>query len=196
MDTDVRRVWEIDAAEVALANPAWPDVLKHAVGAAQSELGLENQKLEAHLYKLLLYELGSFFLPHRDGEKVHRMVATMVIALPSAHEGGELVVRHEGREMVVDFGPEGRFQTQFAAFYADCEHEIRPVRSGFRLALVYNLSLAKSKRTIAAPTSGEHIAAAAGVLHQWSSQTASRSSADSAHPSWRCCSIINTLRPG
>lgn len=184
VDTDVRRVWEIDADQVALANPAWPDVLKQAVGAAQSELGLEDQKLQAHLYKLLLYERSSFFLAHRDGEKVDRMVATLVIALPSAHEGGELVVRHEGREETVDFGPESRFQTQFAAFYADCEHEIRPVRSGFRLALVYNLSLARSKRTITAPTSGEHIAAAARLLHQWStgSQAASRSSADSGAP--------------
>jgi hypothetical protein len=54
---------------------------------------LEKQSLEAHLYKLLLYEPGSFFLAHRDGEKLDRMVATLVIALPSAYEGGELVVR-------------------------------------------------------------------------------------------------------
>src|SRR6266436_127409 len=56
VDTDVRRVWEIDAEQVSLANPEWRNVLKQAVGAAQSELGLEKQKLDAHLYKLLLYE--------------------------------------------------------------------------------------------------------------------------------------------
>jgi hypothetical protein len=178
VDTDIRRVWEIDADQVVLANPEWPDVLKQAVGTVQSELGLEKQKLEAHLYKLLLYEPGSFFLAHRDGEKLDRMVATLVIALPSAHKGGELVVRHEGREKIVDFGPNSQFQTQFAAFYADCEHEIRPVRSGFRLALVYNLTLAKAKRTITAPTSGEQIAAAARLLRQWSGQR--RTHADSS----------------
>jgi predicted 2-oxoglutarate/Fe(II)-dependent dioxygenase YbiX len=170
VDTEVRRVWEIDADKVVLANPGWADVLSKAVSATQSELGLESQKLDAHLYKLLLYERGSFFLPHRDGEKLDRMVATLVIALPSAHEGGELVVRHEGREVTVDFAAKGRFQTQFAAFYADCEHEIRPVTAGFRLALVYNLTLAKSKRTIAAPTSSGPIAAAAAILRQWSSR--------------------------
>lgn len=167
VDTNVRRVWEIDAEQVSLANPEWPHLLERAVQTVQSELGLEKQKLEAHLYKLLLYEPGSFFLAHRDGEKLDRMVATLVIALPSAHEGGELIVRHEGREVTVDFGPESRFQTQFAAFYADCEHEIRPVTSGFRLALVYNLTLAKSKSPIAAPTSREHIAAVARILQQW-----------------------------
>ncbi len=182
VDTDVRRVWEIDADRVALRNPEWPDVLKQAIGAVQAELGLQNQKLEAHLYKLLLYEPGSFFLAHRDGEKLDRMVATLVIALPSAHEGGELVVRHEGRETLVDFSPNSHFQTQFAAFYADCEHEIRPVRSGFRLALVYNLTLEKSKQTITAPNRREYIAAAARLLRQWSSQrpAASAGSGDSA----------------
>lgn len=173
VDSNVRRVWEIDAEQVALANPNWGDVLKEAIAKVQTELGLEKQTLAAHLYKLLLYEKGSFFLPHRHGEKLDRMVATLVIALPSAHEGGELIVRHEGREVIVDFGPLSRFQTQFAAFYADCEHEIRPVTKGFRLALVYNLTLQKSKTPITAPTSGEHIAEVAGLLRQWSGRPAS-----------------------
>src|SRR5205823_5324863 len=69
VDTDVRRVWEIDAGQVVLANPQWNEVLQRAVAAAGTELGLEKQKLEARLYKLLLYEPGSFFLAHRDGEK-------------------------------------------------------------------------------------------------------------------------------
>jgi hypothetical protein len=184
VDPGVRRVWEIDSDAVVLSNPQWCDVVKQAVEAAQSELGLEKQKLEAHLYKLLLYEPGSFFLAHRDGEKLDRMVATLVIALPSAHEGGELVVRHEGQEETVDYSPQSRFQTQFAAFYTDCEHEIRPVTSGFRLALVYNLTLAKSKRTITAPSSREHIAAAAGLLRRWSGQIeATAASSDDSTPS-------------
>ncbi len=119
VDTNVRRVWEIDAGQVVLANPQWESVLKEAITKTQSELGLEKQKLKAHLYKLLLYETGSFFLPHRYGEKLDRMVATLVITLPSAHEGGELVVRHEGREEIIDGSPQSRFQTQFASFYAD-----------------------------------------------------------------------------
>ena len=141
VDTSVRRVWEIDADRVELTNPEWTSVVGHALRAAQSDLGLEKQKLEANLYKLLLYEPGCFFLAHRDGEKLDRMIGTLIIALPAFHEGGQLVIRHEGCEAIVDFGKESRFHTQFAAFYADCEHEIRPVTSGFRLALVYNLTL-------------------------------------------------------
>jgi hypothetical protein len=168
VDPDVRRVWEIDAEHVTLANPEWQEVVEQAVRAMQEELGLEKQKLQAHLYKLLLYEPGSFFLSHQDGEKLDRMVATLVIALPSLHIGGELIVRHEGRETIVDFGgPDSQFHIQFAAFYADCEHEIRPVTEGFRLALVYNLTLEKSKHPIRAPRSSEHVVAIARLLGNW-----------------------------
>jgi hypothetical protein len=182
VDTDVRRVWEIDADQVTLANPEWDDVVAQAVRAAQADLGLEIQPLQAHLYKLLLYEPGSFFLAHRDGEKLDRMVATLVIALPGEHQGGELVVRHEAREVTVDFGPASRFQTQFAAFYADCEHEVRPLRSGFRLTLVYNLTLARSRRRITAPESREHIARVAALLERWKHEGGAGASADEGAP--------------
>jgi len=171
-DMNVRRVWEIDAEQVAFTNPDWAGVVEQSVHVVQSELGLKSQKLNAHLYKLLLYEPGSFFQPHRDGEKLDRMVATMVIALPSAHKGGELIVRHDGQEIVVDFGPESSFKTQYAAFYTDCEHEVRPVTSGFRLALVYNLTLTKprSKKSLSAPSQGQHIASLARVLKPWAEE--------------------------
>ncbi|MEX1229189.1 MAG: 2OG-Fe(II) oxygenase [Planctomycetaceae bacterium] len=178
VDTDVRRVWEVDAQQVSFANPEWQEVVQQIVRTVQVELGLEKQQLEANFYKLLLYEKGSFFLGHRDGEKLDRMVATLVIALPAAHEGGELVVRHEGREVVVDFGAESRFQTQYAAFYSDCEHEVRPLTSGFRLSLVYNLTLAKSKKRVAAPTSSEHIDKVAGILEQWSKDAGTTADSD------------------
>lgn len=113
----------------------------------QTELGLEDRPLTAHLYKLLVYEKGSFFLPHRDGEKLDRMVATLVIGLPSVHEGGELIVSHEDARREFTFsGAASGHELSYAAFYADCEHEVRPVRSGYRLRLVYNVALAKERR--------------------------------------------------
>ena len=91
-------------AEPLLADkPRWKRFLQETLSKVQAELGLEKQKLESHLYELLLYETGSFFLPHRDGEKLDRMVATLVIVLPSSYEGGELIVRHEGQEQTIDF---------------------------------------------------------------------------------------------
>ena len=171
VDTNVRCVLELDADQFTLTNPEWQKFLKKTVKTVQQELGLEQQTLQSHLYKLLLYQPGSFFLSHQDGERLDRMVATLVIVLPSAHEGGELIVRHDGQEQTLEFGgTDSPFRLQYGAFYADCEHEIRPVKSGHRLSLVYNLTLAKSKKAITAPKSGEHIDRVASLLGKWTKQ--------------------------
>jgi len=170
VDTSVRRVWRLRPSQFSLRNPDWKQFLQETLSKVQAELGLEKQKLESHLHELLLYEAGSFFLPHRDGEKLDRMVATLVIVLPASYEGGELIVRHEGQEQTIDFSSveNSALQTHFAAFYADCEHEVRPLRKGYRLCLVYNLTLAKSKKSITAPRDSEHIERITHLLREWS----------------------------
>ncbi len=69
------------------------------------------------------------------------MVATLVVSLPVAGKGGELIIRHRGRETIVEMCSNDPSELVFAAFYADCEHEIRPVTEGHRACLVYNLVL-------------------------------------------------------
>jgi hypothetical protein len=53
-------------------------------------------------------------------------------------KGGELHVRHEGREIVYDWSKDPA-AIQWAAFYSDCEHEVLPVTSGYRVTITYNL---------------------------------------------------------
>jgi predicted 2-oxoglutarate/Fe(II)-dependent dioxygenase YbiX len=173
VDTKVRRVWHMMPDRFQLTNPEWQTFLTQTVQTVQEELGLQGQKLESHLYNLLLYEPGSFFLPHRDGEKLERMVATLVIVLPSSYEGGELIVRHEGQERTIDFSSvaNSRFLVHFAAFYADCEHAIQPLRKGYRLCLVYNLTVAKSKKPTKAPRSSDAIARISTLLRDWAADT-------------------------
>ena len=126
VDTDVRRVWELDPAKFQLTNPQWDELVSSLTSEVQAGLGLENRKLKAHLYKLLVYEEGGFFLPHRDGEKLDGMVATLVVSLPSVHKGGELIVSHEGQRQKIEFaGAAKGYELSYAAFYADCEHEVR-----------------------------------------------------------------------
>jgi hypothetical protein len=169
VDTSVRRVWRMAPDRFRLTNPDWERFLAETVAKVQQGLGLEKQKLGSHLYDLLLYEPGSFFLPHRDGEKLDRMVATLVIQLPSIYEGGELVVRHDGQEQTIDFSSldNSRFPIHYAAFYADCEHEVRPLRKGYRLCLVYNLTLARSKKPIRTPRDSEHVERLVPLLRRW-----------------------------
>jgi hypothetical protein len=47
-----------------------------------------GEPVTAEFYKMLVYDAGSFFVEHRDTEKVPGMFATLAIVLPSAHSGG------------------------------------------------------------------------------------------------------------
>ena len=170
VDASVRDCWQIDEGRVRLEGGAWPDTFARVLDAAASGLGCPSERLDAWLYKLLVYEPGGFFLPHRDTEKVDGMIATLSLTLPSAGSGGELIVRHRGREIVADMRAEEASELAFAAFYADCTHEIRPVVEGYRLSLVFNLCLRPGDRDTPhqAPDYREQTAEAAQRLAEWS----------------------------
>jgi len=53
-----------------------------------------------------------------------------------------LIIRHGTEQTQYSFAGKSKFYPEFAAFYADCYHEVLPTRSGFRLSLIYNLAIA------------------------------------------------------
>ncbi|MHB1556439.1 MAG: 2OG-Fe(II) oxygenase [Isosphaeraceae bacterium] len=141
VDTRVRRTFELDPEEFQLAD-AWNARIAEVVKTVAEGLGLPADRLEARLYKLLVYEKGGFFVPHRDSEKHDRMVASLIVVLPNPFEGGRLVVQHGSARRDLDFKEAAAgAEPQFAAFYADCEHEVKSVTRGVRLCLAYNLVL-------------------------------------------------------
>jgi 2OG-Fe(II) oxygenase superfamily len=75
-------------------------------------------------------------VPHQDSEKDDTMIGTLVISLPSSHTGGELVVEHNGKVVACQAPPT---EVSVAAFYADCRHEVKPVKTGYRVTLTCNL---------------------------------------------------------
>ena len=95
------------------------------------------------------------------------MFATLVIVLPSLSSGGELLVRHAGREMRLDLRCEDPSEAAFAAFYADCVHEVLPVTDGCRLTLVYNLLRRDRGRKLEPPSYGAETARLAALLRRW-----------------------------
>jgi len=113
--------------------------LNDILTTVKDELGLPiAAELTAELHSLLVYEPGQFFRAHQDSEKDDSMIGTLVVTLPSDHAGGELVVRHLDEKNTCRGSTA---ELSLVAFYADCRHEVAKIRSGYRIALTYNLLL-------------------------------------------------------
>ncbi|EGZ20439.1 hypothetical protein PHYSODRAFT_328539 [Phytophthora sojae] len=127
MDENVRKSWQVEPERVQNSVP-----------------------MQCSLYKMLVYGEGGHFVKHQDTEKEDGMVATLVIQLPSTHEGGDLVIYRGGEPKYRhDFGKKdgsAAFLPHYAVHYADADHSLEEVTKGYRLALVYSLCLPLSMR--------------------------------------------------
>uniref|UniRef100_A0A7M5WST4 Fe2OG dioxygenase domain-containing protein n=2 Tax=Clytia hemisphaerica TaxID=252671 RepID=A0A7M5WST4_9CNID len=140
VDETVRKSWAIQPDKILLENPIFQSKLQSVVSKVKEDLGCDSNHVKAEIYKLLLYEEDGHFKPHRDSEKEDGMFATLIVQLPSIFTGNDLIVNHNGKTKVVKFDrQESRYEIIYAAHYADCEHEITPLKCGYRIALVYNL---------------------------------------------------------
>jgi len=165
VDPAVRRCWQVGPGRVRIGGRHWARTLDGIVARAADGLGVTGP-VTAEFYKLLLYGEGGFFVGHRDTEKAPGMFATLVVVLPSMHEGGDLLVRHAGQEARLTLRCGDPAEVAFAAFYADCVHEVLPVTQGFRLTLVYNL-IRLGERAPEPPDHRAEQARAAALLREW-----------------------------
>ena len=68
------------------------------------------------------------------------MFGTMVIILPSEFEGGAVHLSHLNQRKVFNVGGlKSASETSILAWHSDVVHEVKPVTSGYRFALAYNL---------------------------------------------------------
>ncbi|WP_162896434.1 2OG-Fe(II) oxygenase [Cysteiniphilum halobium] len=148
LDESVRKVWEIKPTKFKILKTLWRKGFEPLLDGIRGDLGLPDEtRLSVDLHNMLVYEAGCFFKPHQDSEKVDNMVATMVVVLPTKHSGGELVVEHNGRSYTFDSAKESELVQAFS-FYADCRHEVKPLKSGYRVVLTFNLILENYKGQI------------------------------------------------
>ena len=166
IDTTVRRTWQIAPERVHIRGKQWPQTLEAILARVAAGFGLAKP-VTAELYKLLVYDQGSFFVSHRDTEKAPGMFATLVVALPSIGTGGELLVRHKGREARLELRCDDPSEAAFAAFYADCVHEVLPVTAGCRVVLVFNLLRGGREAVPEPPDYAGQEAKLAAVLREW-----------------------------
>jgi hypothetical protein len=116
----VRDTWEIRRSQITIDTRRWRRTLEPKLAIIRQRLGLpEGGKLVAALDKMLVYGPGQFFAPHQDSERADDMVGSLVVELPSRHEGGAFVVQHHGEKKVFRGAARGPKDLSLLAFYAD-----------------------------------------------------------------------------
>lgn len=170
VNLDVRKTWQIQPHGLRVSNVE--QALETALQVVARDFGTEaDYEIEASLYKMLLYEEGCFFARHRDNERLDGMFGTLVLEMPSEYEGAVLSVSspltpNDERTYTFNGGGTKRKRRRsnkpglhFAAFYADCYHQVSKLTSGHRVALVYHLT--------ASPKQGQHRSIFCHVTNQW-----------------------------
>lgn len=123
LDDAVRSCWQVGHERVRILNKRWStDTLTVALKAAKAHLGIPDEfTSRAALHKLLLYEAGGHFKPHKDSEKEAGMVASLIIVLPSPWEGR---CRHPSRRGCGTRVVPALQEKVFSNSYSKCEHEL------------------------------------------------------------------------
>ncbi|TFK75536.1 hypothetical protein BDN72DRAFT_757174 [Pluteus cervinus] len=110
----------------------------------------QNKPIEAELYELNMYAEGSFFKAHKDMPRDAKVFASLVISFPTPHQGGNLILRHQGEKYSFDssdvLSKAEAPSAACVAFYSGVDQEITPVTSGHRLTLTYNLLYGEEKK--------------------------------------------------
>ncbi|KAJ2928436.1 hypothetical protein H1R20_g8649, partial [Candolleomyces eurysporus] len=162
-------VLEIGAENVGFENPEWEDFVEGVVSTTVWEALVGSScaiKPQCELKKLLLYPAGSRSFPCTDETgNAKKTFATVVFILPSAFEGGEVHLSHGGLEGVIDASNDSNLSTSILAWYKDVNHEVKPVLSGYRLALEYDLVYTARRPSL--PDTGAAQAALRKVLCEW-----------------------------
>ena len=101
-------------------------------------IGYGNISLVPH--KLNIYGPGGFFKSHKDTPcNPEKPIGTIVIMLPNDHQGGDLVIEDRGLKCVFKSDELEENTLRWVVFYGDYAHSVKPVTSGYRVTITYNI---------------------------------------------------------
>ncbi|KAH6625191.1 hypothetical protein C7974DRAFT_376744 [Boeremia exigua] len=140
VDESVRKTWDLDLTEFECCNPKWQFALQQLVSQAIQGLGVQAPG----------------------------MFGTLVVCLPSEHTGGEVRLVHASNERTLETAHTSAFDLTVLAWYSDVQHEIKPVTSGHRLVLTYNLVQDQPQPQQSAATLDQNMSKFEQTLQAWS----------------------------
>lgn len=151
LDESYRKAGKLDKSDFSINLDVVRSGLLQAVHDGLFSWEASPRHIQAELYKLNVYGQGSFFKAHKDTPRGEGMFGSLVVNFPIKHEGGALILRHDGQEVVHDASQAAYTapdQVSWVAFYSDVEHEVLPVTSGHRVTLTYNLYFVDVKASL------------------------------------------------
>ncbi|KAF4985664.1 hypothetical protein FGRMN_11132 [Fusarium graminum] len=166
VDTTVRNTWELNPSQFNIESPPWTWLIRQLCDNVATSLGI-NTRVYAHIYKMLVYEKGAMFKAHTDTEKIPGMFGTLVVSLPSVHDGGGVILKHCGETFIYS---SSFWDMSCASWYSDVSHEVQPVTSGYRWILAFNLALDQSLPPPAAGYSSGQIRSIRHCIRRWLAQ--------------------------
>ncbi|KAF7355229.1 Zn(2)-C6 fungal-type domain-containing protein [Mycena sanguinolenta] len=172
VDKTVRDTWEMDASQIHFDNPAWKTFMNKFQPFVVNRTNCYFTKLDHSVSSLLcLFSLTllSSFLPHQDTEKTKGMFATIVVVLPSPFQGGAAHLSHGELSTIIDSSSQSLSNVSVLAWYTDVMHEIKPVTSGYRLAISFNLIQTTNSRPTL-PETSDFLNKLRHVLLSWKRQ--------------------------
>eukprot|EP01083_Nonionella_stella_P121485 365024_1 len=94
--------------------------------------------ITAMKYKLMIYAKNDFFTTHKDTYRGDGNIGTLLLLIPTAYKGGQLVLKHN--QNTKEFkGSNKKTVVKWVAFYGDVDHQILKITSGYRVSVSYNL---------------------------------------------------------
>ena len=135
IDEKERTALHIDGSKLEIDNS-----FDYLVKIVTNQLGINEYDVRVRLNKLVLYEGEEALNWHQDTKKEKNSIGSLLIHLPSYHEGGELSIKHEGILMTPKNNQQEREDGFFySAFYSDCFLKINSISKGQRFFLIYDL---------------------------------------------------------
>ncbi|EGC40590.1 hypothetical protein DICPUDRAFT_73876 [Dictyostelium purpureum] len=128
-------------------DPRWLKIIENIKEKCKNGLGFQDEeKFQLNLSRLLICssESGKVEIPQQINQN---LVGTICLVLPSEHKGGELEIKYgDYRPLLLNLEtlPD---EINYSAFLQYCNFEFKPITSGYRVCLIFNL-FKTGKRTL------------------------------------------------
>lgn len=99
------------------------------------------------------------------------MFATLVVCIPCKHSGGDVELSFRSKKRILSTAAYSDWFVSYLAWYADVLHEVKPVISGHRIVLTFNLVRTETTVLKSLTAYDDHISRLRPQLKQWSDTT-------------------------